>query len=335
MKIAVIQEYIGEHMSNQKEFHALEIENRIGVLQNIPSWTTQNLRALLRTMRPRQWVKNGFVFAALLFDSKLQVAQLEEIGQTFITFLLFCLLSGAVYIMNDLMDVESDRQHPKKRLRPLAAGQLNPAVAQSAATLFSIGTVVVAFSLDTVWHSWLGWVLLTYLLVQIAYTFYVKHIVLLDVSFVALGFILRVAAGVAVISVTRFSPWLYVCTGLLALFLALGKRRHELILLGNQAGSHRAILEEYNLDLVDRMIGIVTTSALVSYSMYTFLAEGLPENNAMMLTIPFVLYGLFRWLYLIHVRQEGGAPEEILLRDRPLQLDLVLWLAVVVVVLYS
>jgi 4-hydroxybenzoate polyprenyltransferase len=321
-------------MSNQEELQTLEIESGVGLLQNIPNWTTQNLYGLLRTMRPKQWVKNGFVFAALLFDGKLQFAQLDDMGRTFIAFLLFCLLSGAVYIMNDLMDIESDRQHPKKRLRPLPAGQLNPAVAQSAAILFSNGTLLVAFSLDVLWHSWLGWVLLAYLLVQIAYTFYIKHIVLLDVSFVALGFILRVAAGVAVISVTRFSPWLYVCTGLLALFLALGKRRHELVLLGEQAGSHRAILKEYNLDLVDRMIGIVTTTALVSYSMYTFLAEGLPENNSMMLTIPFVLYGLFRWLYLIHVRQEGGAPEDVLLKDRPLQINLILWLATVVVVLY-
>lgn len=321
-------------MTNQQELHALNADNGVATVANLRAWTAQNLLGLIRTMRPKQWVKNGFVFAALLFDGKLRLDQLTEISHTLVAFLLFCLLSSAVYLMNDLMDIESDKRHPKKRLRPLPAGDLQPTVALVAAVIFSFGTLALAFWLDMVWQSWLGWVLVAYLLVQIAYTFYVKHIVLLDVTFVAIGFVLRVAAGVAVISVARFSPWLYVCTALLALFLALGKRRHELILLGEEAGTHRAILQEYNLALVDRMIGIVTTSALVSYSLYTFLAEGLPENNAMMLTVPFVLNGLFRWLYLIHVREEGGAPEEILLRDRPLQFNLILWLIVIMVVLY-
>jgi 4-hydroxybenzoate polyprenyltransferase len=159
--------------------------------------------------------------------------------------------------------------------------------------------------------------------------------VLVDVIIVAAGFVLRVAAGVAVIDVERFSPWLYVCTGLLALFLALGKRRHEINLLGGDAVNHRAILDEYNLDLIDRLIGIVTTSSVVAYSLYTFLAEGLPPNHVMMLTIPFVLYAIFRYLYLIHVRHEGGAPEEIFLRDRPMQLALVLYLATAFVALYA
>jgi hypothetical protein len=157
---------------------------------------------------------------------------------------------------------------------------------------------------------------------------------LLDVSIVAAGFVLRIAAGVTVIDVARFSPWLYVFGGFLALFMALGKRRHELVLLGQEAVNHRAILKEYNLDLIDRLLGIVTTSAVVAYSLYTFLAEGVPENHAMMLTIPFVLYGIFRYLYLIHVRHEGGAPEEILLRDRPLQLALTFWVAMVFIALY-
>jgi 4-hydroxybenzoate polyprenyltransferase len=177
-------------------------------------------------------------------------------------------------------------------------------------------------------------ILLSYLVIQIAYTFWLKHMVLVDVSIVAAGFILRIAAGVTVIAVQRFSPWLYLFGGFLALFMALGKRRHELKLLGDNAGNHRAILDEYNLDLIDKLLGIVTTSAIVAYSLYTFLAEGVPENHAMMLTIPFVLYGMFRYLYLIHVRQEGGAPEEILLKDRPLQVSLVLWGLVVFLALY-
>jgi 4-hydroxybenzoate polyprenyltransferase len=169
---------------------------------------------------------------------------------------------------------------------------------------------------------------------QIGYTFWLKHVVLLDVFIITTGFVLRIAAGVTVIDVQRFSPWLYVFGGFLALFMALGKRRHELVLLGDSAYSHRAILNEYSLDLIDRMLGVVMTSAVVSYSLYTFLAEGLPTNHVMMLTIPFVLYAIFRYLYLIHIRGEGGAPEEILLRDRPLQVTLGLFGMVVFFALY-
>ncbi|MCB8943812.1 MAG: decaprenyl-phosphate phosphoribosyltransferase [Ardenticatenaceae bacterium] len=297
-------------------------------------YVQQNVVGLLKTMRPRQWVKNGFVFAALLFDGKLRLTELASVERALIAFILFCLISSAVYIMNDLMDIESDRQHPRKRERPLASGRLHPQVARVGFVVFAIGSVGVSFWLDGLWQTQLSWILLAYLVAQVAYTFYFKHQVLLDVSFIAAGFVLRVAAGVAVIQVARFSPWLYVCTGLLALFMALGKRRHELVLLGKGAGSHRAILQEYTLDLIDRLMGIVTTGALVAYSLYTFMAEGLPSNHTMMLTIPFVLYGLFRWLYLIHVQQEGGAPEELVLRDRPLQLDLFLWLITVFGVLY-
>jgi 4-hydroxybenzoate polyprenyltransferase len=180
----------------------------------------------------------------------------------------------------------------------------------------------------------LGWVLLLYLLIQISYTFWLKRVVLVDVLIVATGFILRIAAGVAVIEVERFSPWLYVFGGFLALFMVLGKRRHELVLLGENAGDHRAILKEYNLDLVDRLLGLVTTGAVIAYTLYTFLSEGLPANHFMMLTIPFVLYAVFRYMYLIHVRHEGGAPEDIFLRDRPMQLSILLWAIVVFVVLY-
>lgn len=279
-------------------------------------------------MRPRQWSKNIFVFAALVFDSKLFDG--PSLLRTLIAFILLCAMSSAVYLMNDLADIESDRQHPVKRKRPLPAGQLRPVVAQIAAVLLGVGslTIAVFISLD------LALVLLVYLVIQIAYTFRLKHVALLDVMIVAAGFVLRVGAGTAVITVQRFSPWLYVCMGLLALFMALGKRRHELILLGGDAGNHRAILEEYSLDLIDRLIGIVTTSVIVAYSLYTFLAEGLPENHLMMLTIPFILYAIFRYLYLIHIRGEGGIPEDILLHDRPLQIDMGLWAAIVLLVLY-
>ena len=279
-------------------------------------------------MRPRQWLKNGLVFAALFFDQK--VLDLESLVRTTIAFVLLCMVSSAVYIMNDLVDMESDRQHPTKRTRPLAAGELSPTSAALVAAFLAVAGLATGFLLAMS----LGWILLTYLLIQVAYTFYFKHVVLMDVILVASGFILRVAAGVAVINVQRFSPWLYVCAGLLALLIALGRRRHELSLLGLDAGNHRAILDEYNIDLIDRLIGIVAGAALVAYSLYTFLAEGLPENNLMMLTIPFVLYAIFRYLYLIHVRHEGGAPEDIFISDRPMQLAMLLWAVVVFLVLY-
>ncbi|WP_420629398.1 decaprenyl-phosphate phosphoribosyltransferase [Candidatus Leptofilum sp.] len=286
------------------------------------------LLPLLKTMRPRQWTKNGFVFVALFFDGKL--LQLDSLLPTVGAFILLCLMSSAVYIMNDLADIENDRQHPIKKNRPLPAGNLSPQVAQIAAVLFALGSLVAGLLL-----SWpFGLVLLAYLLSQIAYSFWLKHVVLLDISIVTAGFVLRIAAGVTVIDVQRFSPWLYLFGGFLALFMVLGKRRHELTLLGDNANSHRAILKEYNLDLIDRLLGVVTTSAVVSYSLYTFLAEGLPENHLMMLTIPFVLYGIFRYLYLIHVREMGGAPEEILLRDRAFQVSLVGFAIVVFLTLY-
>jgi 4-hydroxybenzoate polyprenyltransferase len=279
-------------------------------------------------MRPRQWPKNAFVFVALFFDRQLD--NLESVLQTFAAFILLCLMSSSVYLINDLADIESDKQHPIKRNRPLPAGELSPTVARGAAILFAGGSLIAGYFLSPE----LAIVLLTYLLIQIAYTFWLKNVVLIDVLMVAFGFVLRIAAGVAVIEVQRFSPWLYLFGGFLALFLVLGKRRHELVLLGKDAGKHRKILKEYNLDLIDRMLGLVTTSALVFYSLYTFLAEGLPTNHTMMLTIPFLMYGIFRYLYLIHVRHEGGAPEEIALRDRPLQLTIAGFAFTVFLVLY-
>lgn len=280
-------------------------------------------------MRPRQWTKNGFVFVALLFDR--QLFEPESVLRTVLAFILLSFMSSAVYLMNDLVDIEADRQHPRKSQRPLPSGRLNPRVAAVAALLLALGSLSAGFLLSTIF----GFILLTYLITQIAYTLWLKHIVIIDVFIIATGFILRIAAGVAVINpVQRFSPWLYIFGGFLALFMALGKRRHELVFLGEDAGNHRAILQEYNLELLDKLIGIVTTSAIVAYSLYTFLAEGLPENDLMMLTIPFVIYGMFRYLYLIHVRHEGGAPEEILLRDRPMQIALFLCGLVVFAALY-
>jgi 4-hydroxybenzoate polyprenyltransferase len=279
-------------------------------------------------MRPRQWPKNVFVFVALFFDG--QVINVTSLLPTILAFVLLCLMSSGVYLMNDLADIESDRRHPTKRFRPLPAGELQKGTAGAAAVFFALGSLTAGFALSTGF----GLILLAYLVTQIAYTFWLKHVVLLDVSIVAAGFILRIAAGVTIIDVQRFSPWLYIFGGFLSLFLVVGKRRHELVLLGDEARHHRAILQEYNLELIDRMLGIITTGAVVSYSLYTFLSEGLPENHAMMLTIPFVLYGIFRYLYLIHVRNEGGAPEEIVLRDRPFQITILLYGLAAFIALY-
>ncbi len=279
-------------------------------------------------MRPRQWTKNVFVFVPLFFDRKLTDPQ--SLLRTLAAFVLFCFMSSAVYLMNDLVDLEKDRQHPTKKDRPLPSGELSPRVAAVTAVGLATGSLAGAYFLSPS----LAAVLLIYLLIQIAYSFWLKNVVLVDVMVVASGFILRIAAGVAVINVERFSPWLYVFSGFLALFLVLGKRRHELVLLGDEGANHRSILNEYTVELIDIMLVMVTTGAIVGYSLYTFLAEGLPANHAMMLTIPFVLYAIFRWMYLIHVRHEGGAPEEIVLRDRPLQLSIVLWAIVVFIALY-
>ncbi len=286
-------------------------------------------RALFKTMRPRQWTKNGFVYAALVFDGKLFEPTLFL--RTTVAFVCFCLISSATYLINDLVDIEKDRQHPTKRHRPLAAGTLPPWVAIATAILFVILCLPVAFWISPSF----GAILTGYLLLTLAYTFYLKRVVIVDLLVLAGGFVLRVAGGVAVIDVERFSPWLYVCMVLLALFIVMGKRRHELILLEGKASSHRTSLENYNLRFIDEMIALVTSAIVMAYSLYTFSAPNLPLNHTMMLTIPFVLYGLFRYLYLIHVKGEGGAPEELLLRDRPLLIDVALWVVAVVIVMYA
>ena len=286
------------------------------------------LMALIRTMRPKQWFKNVFVFAPLVFDEKL--FQGYYLARTAAGFVLLCLTSGTVYIINDLADIERDRNHPKKRHRPLASGALSMGVARAAAILLPLIVLPLGFLLSPA----LGAILSGYLLVQIAYSFWLKHVVIIDVMIVASGFLLRVAAGVPLVEAERFSPWLYVCMTLLALLIGFGKRRHELVLLKGDAAGHRQSLEHYNLLLLDHIISIVTASTLVAYALYTFSAPNLPENHTMMLTLPFVLYGIFRYLYLIHVRELGGAPEEIVLSDRALQFSILLWGGSVVVVMY-
>lgn len=281
-------------------------------------------------MRPRQWTKNVVLFAALVFDQQLTVGNLPAILRTTAGFLIFCLLSGVVYIINDIVDVEADRQHPDKRRRPIASGKLPIPVART----FVVIVLVVIIPLSVLLSPTFAAIAVSYLLLNLAYSFRIKHIPLLDVFAIALGFVLRVAAGVVLIDVARFSPWLYVVTTLGSLYLGFGKRRAELALLADGANAHRRVLDGYTLPLLDQLITIVSSTTIVAYSLYTFSAPNLPENHIMMLTIPFVMYGIFRYLYLIQVKHSGGAPEDVLLSDRPLQASIILWGISVLVVFY-
>jgi 4-hydroxybenzoate polyprenyltransferase len=294
-------------------------------------WVTLPLpvRGLIRTMRPTQWAKNGFVFAGIIFDK--QLLQAEPLARVLGAFVLLCLLASTIYIVNDLVDIERDRLHPKKRNRALPAGELPVSWALAAAMALPLVALAAGLALSPA----LAAVLLAYLVLHLAYSFWLKNIVILDVFAIAAGFILRLVAGIVVIDVSNFSPWLYVCAGLLALFLAIGKRRQELILLADNAENHRSTYKDYNMALLDDMLRMVTTGSVLTYMLYTIEAQTIRSNgHRMMLTIPFVIYGIFRYLYLIHVRNEGSAPDELLFKDMPLLADVVLWVMSVSVILY-
>ena len=277
------------------------------------------LPALVRSMRPKQWIKNGFIYAALVFDG--QLGSTPALLRTTLGFALFCLATSSIYLINDIRDLEEDRQHPTKRNRPLPSGRLPVGVAWLAAGVLGGVAIVGGLALA----SGFGWIVLAYVTLFIFYSFRLKHVPILDVFAIAAGFVLRVAAGVALITVMRFSPWLYVCTTLLALFLGFGKRRAELQLLAENAGQHRRVLDGYTLPLLDQLIVVVSTATIMAYSLYTFSAQNLPDNHLMMLTIPFVMYGIFRYLWLIQVEAAGGAPDDLILTDRPLLATVVLW----------
>ncbi len=306
-----------------------QIARREGIYYHLKySKISTMLTALLKTMRPRQWTKNIFIFAALVFDKQLLNA--ESFLRTLAGFGLFCLISSSVYIFNDLADVEADRQHPEKKNRPIATGKLPVSAAWIAGIILVLLTLGLALLLTPGFEA----VLVVYFLINMAYSKWLKHISIIDVLVIAAGFVLRVHAGVTLIEVQRFSPWLYVVMTLLALFLGFGKRRAELALLAHGAGSHRKVLDGYTLPLLDQYIMIVSGTTIVAYSLYTFSAPNVPENHSMMLTIPFVVYTIFRYLYLIEVKHAGGAPEEILLSDRPFQIAMILWGAAVLAIFY-
>jgi 4-hydroxybenzoate polyprenyltransferase len=286
------------------------------------------LMALIKTMRPRQWPKNIFVFAALVFDK--QLFHPAAFLKTLAGFMLFCLISSSVYIFNDIVDIEADRQHPEKKKRPIPSGQLPLSVAWIAGILLTVITLALGDILDLAFAA----VMLAYFLLNLAYSRWLKHIPIVDVLILAACFVLRVAAGVSLIHVERFSPWIYIVMTLLALYLGFGKRRAELALLAQGAGSHRKVFEGYTIPLLDQYILIVSGTTIVAYSLYTFTAPNVPANHSMMLTIPFVLYAIFRYMYLIQIKHAGGAPEEILLLDRPLQIAMLLWALAVLAVFY-
>ena len=284
---------------------------------------------IFKTMRPKQWSKNLLLFSALIFSQNLLNPAM--LGEAFIAFIVFCLLSGSVYILNDLLDLQQDRAHPQKSKRPLASGRLKPSIAIISGIVLVVLSLTSAFWLNTSFAL----VALGYFILQIAYSTLLKHIVILDVLVISTGFVLRAFAGGEVIEVP-ISSWLLICTILLALFMALGKRRHEIILLEEDAVHHLKILYEYSPALLDQMISVATASTVIAYALYTMSAETIEKfhTDNLKYTIPFVLYGIFRYLYLIHQKNEGGSPERILLNDKPLLLNIILYLITVWLFLY-
>lgn len=287
------------------------------------------LSDVLASLRPRQWVKNLFVFGGLVFGQRLLTPALFT---ALAAFAIFCGLSGAIYLLNDVADRDKDRLHPDKRHRPIAAGRLPVGVAVAVAVVLIVAGLIAAERLSRPFAL----AALAYVALLSAYSAWLKHVVIVDVLVVALGFVLRAAAGALVIGVA-ISGWLLICTILLALFLALGKRRHEVLTLEGQAAGHRPILAEYSAGLLDQMIAVVTASTVTAYALYTMSPETVAKFHTALLpaTLPFVLYGVFRYLYLLYHRQLGGNPSDIVVHDRPLLLNTLLWLAVVLLIIYG
>jgi 4-hydroxybenzoate polyprenyltransferase len=302
------------------------------------------IRELLRTMRPKEWIKNVFVFAALAFSQERYWQKLDKVLIVLVAFILFCMAASAIYVINDLVDIEKDRAHPKKRSRPLASGRLSPIVAKIAAALLLLTALPAAFLLDFSDHiagrSFLhnydfGIALLSYVLIQgVAYSYYLKNIVIVDIFTIAAGFVLRAVAGALVLDI-NITYWLLMCMGLLALFLGLAKRRAELLLLESGAGEHRRILDEYSLPMLDQMISIITAATIIAYTLFTTTAETLPRKPfpIMLVTVPLVIYLIFRYLYLMYKHGEGGSPADLVLKDIPFIAAGALWSGLVLVIL--
>lgn len=283
--------------------------------------------AIIRALRPLQWTKNGLVFAALAFDR--HVFELEPLLRCLAAAIVFCAVSSGIYLINDVRDAEQDRLHPKKRRRPIAAGELSPERATAVAAVLLIGGFAGALLI----RPGFGAVIAGYMALMIAYSYGLKRLVIIDVFAIAAGFVFRAAGGAVAIEVP-ISPWLYVCTMLLALFLGFGKRRNELATLQEAAVHHRSNLDSYSVPLLDQIIAVVSSATVMTYSLYTFDAPNVPANHAMMLTIPFVVYAIFRYLFLIYRKDQGGSPEVLLVTDRPLFLCIIGWAVTSVAILY-
>ena len=285
--------------------------------------------ALLRSLRIRSWTKNLFVFAGILFANLWNDP--EAVGLTALGALGFCLLSSSVYLLNDIADRKHDINHPEKKNRPIASGALPVPVAAAAAILLATGVLCVSWILAPTYAM----VLSVYFAMQLCYSFRLKHVVILDVLIIATGFVLRAIAGVTLAmdagyNEVSLSYWLIVCTFFLAVFLAFAKRRSEVVSLGKNAADHRKILEEYSIPLLDEMMGIATAASIIGYSIYTVSERTLElVSTRLWLTIPFVTYGVFRYLYLIHIKGHGGSPDRLLLQDKPILINILLWVITV------
>jgi 4-hydroxybenzoate polyprenyltransferase len=289
-----------------------------------PVTLTNQVKPFIQCLRPKQWTKNLIVLAAAVFS--INIITWQQFGIALLAFALFCLMSGCVYVLNDYMDRDRDKLHPDKCRRPIASGKLTTHTAIIAGSALFVVTTFGAFLVNNVFL----YLLLIYFAINIAYSLYLKHIVILDVMIIAAGFVLRAIGGGIAINVP-VTPWFILCTLLLSLFLAIGKRRNEVFMLEDKGESHRKVLRRYSLPLLDQLTSIVTTATIMSYALYTF-TSGKPVE--MMCTIPLVIYGMFRYLYLVHIEKKGGAPEKILLHDKPILYTVILYLALVIAILY-
>ncbi|MCR8659656.1 decaprenyl-phosphate phosphoribosyltransferase [Paenibacillus endoradicis] len=280
-------------------------------------------KLLFQQLRPKQWTKNLLVFAALLFS--FEMISVTTIMNTLLGFFLFSFISGCVYIINDYVDREADQNHPVKRFRPMASGALNPNLALTFGSFLLIASLIVSYFLNPLFTL----LLIAYFALNVCYSFYLKHVVIVDIMVIATGFVMRAIAGGLVIHVP-FTPWFLICTMLLSLFLAIGKRRHELFLLENEMGTHRKVLEKYSFTLLDQLNSIVTSATIISYSLFTFTSG---RTVHLMWTIPFVIYGIFRYLYLIHIEKKGGSPDRVLFEDKHILVTVILYVASVVCIL--
>ncbi|WP_432644011.1 decaprenyl-phosphate phosphoribosyltransferase [Paenibacillus pabuli] len=298
------------------------LSSRTNTVSTPAAGTGSTISGLFKLLRPKQWTKNLLLFAALLFS--FEEIRTETILSTLLGFILFSLVAGCVYILNDYVDRDRDRQHPVKMFRPLASGQVNPA----HALLFGILLLILSVGIAFVMNLLFGVLCIVYFLLNVSYSFVLKHLVILDMMTIAAGFVLRAIAGGVLIHVP-FTPWFLICTMLLSLFLAIGKRRNELTLLEGNTGSHRKVLDNYSITLLDQFNTIVTTATIISYSLFTFTSD---RTIHLMWTIPLVIYGMFRYLYLIHMKNQGGSPDRVLFEDKPILVTVILYVISVIMI---